>query len=125
MVAGNLLGYQRVAVRVSLASLPRGSVGHRPGHSGTATVPGGEVNAVKRSAVSTGQLSALLHVHTPPIDLVIFQEPVWQSHRRPHLAEGFTLRCLQRLSRPHVTTRRCRERDNRDISGASLPILSY
>jgi hypothetical protein len=39
-------------------------------------IPGGEVNAVKRSAVSTGQLSALLHVHTPPIDLVIFQEPV-------------------------------------------------
>ncbi len=47
------------------------------------------------------------------------------DHRRPHLAEGFTLRCLQRLSRPHVATRRCPERDNRNTSGASLPILSY
>ena len=60
------------------------------------------VNAVKRLAVSTGQLSALLHLHTPPIDLVIFQEPSQTSCRRPHLAEGFTLICLQRLSRPHV-----------------------
>ena len=49
-------------------------------------VPGGKVNAVKRSAVSTGQLNALLHLHTPPIDLVIFQEPSQTSCRRPHLA---------------------------------------
>ena len=68
---------------------------------------GGEVNAVKRSAVSTGQLSALLHLHTPPIDLVIFQEPSSQRDRRPRLAEGFTLRCLQRLSVPYVATQRC------------------
>ena len=88
-------------------------------------VLGGKVNAVKRSAVSTGQLSALLHLHTPPIDLVIFQEPSQTSCRRPHLAEGFTLICLQRLSRPHVATRRCRKRDNRNTRGASLPILSY
>jgi hypothetical protein len=71
-------------------------------------VPGGRVNAVKRSAVSTGQLSALLHLHIPPIDLVVFQEPSQSSCWRPHLAEGFTLICLQRLSRPHVATRRCR-----------------
>ena len=88
-------------------------------------VLGGKVNAVKRSAVSTGQLSALLHLHTPPIDLVIFQEPSQTSCRRPHLAEGFTLICLQRLSRPHVATRLCRKRDNRNTRGASLPILSY
>ena len=35
----------------------------------------GRINAAKRSAVSTGQLSALLHLHTRPIDLVVFQEP--------------------------------------------------
>src|SRR5262249_2864851 len=33
------------------------------------------INAVKRSAVSTGQLSALLHLHTRPIDPVVFREP--------------------------------------------------
>ena len=88
-------------------------------------VAGGGVNAAKRSAVSTGQLSTLLYLHTPPIDLVIFQEPSHVKCGRPHLAEGFTLICLQRLSRPHVTTQRCPERDNWDISGASLPILSY
>ena len=83
------------------------------------------INAVKQLAVSTGQLRRLLALHLRPIDLVVFQEPVSVKDRRPHLAEGFALRCLQRLSRPHVTTRRCRGRDNRDIRGASLPILSY
>jgi hypothetical protein len=33
------------------------------------------INAAKRSAVSTGQLSVLPHVHLRPIDLVVFQEP--------------------------------------------------
>ena len=33
------------------------------------------INAAKRSAVSTGRLSALPHVHVRPIDLVVFQEP--------------------------------------------------
>src|SRR5687767_12412184 len=33
------------------------------------------INAVKRSAVSTGPLRALLLVHFRPIDLVVFQEP--------------------------------------------------
>ena len=35
-----------------------------------------EVNAVKRLAVSTGRLRALLLVHLRPIDLVVFQEPM-------------------------------------------------
>src|SRR6516164_8278669 len=51
----------------------------------------GEVNAVKRSAVSTGQLSTLLYLHTPPIDLVIFQEPSQQA------AGGLVLRRVSRL----------------------------
>ena len=33
------------------------------------------IKAAKRSAVSTGQLSALLHLHTRPIDPVVFREP--------------------------------------------------
>ncbi len=33
------------------------------------------INAAKRSAVSTGPLSMLPHVHVRPIDLVVFQEP--------------------------------------------------
>src|SRR5579884_892902 len=49
------------------------------------------INAAKRSAVSTGQLSVLPHVHLRPIDLVVFQEPsslkgtgdlVWQGVSR-------------------------------------------
>src|SRR5215211_1368363 len=60
------------------------------------------MNAAKRLAVSTGQLSTLLCLHTRPIDLVIFQEPSPVKGWRPHLAEGFTLICLQRLSRPYV-----------------------
>jgi hypothetical protein len=60
------------------------------------------INAVKRSAVSTGQLRPLLVLHTRPIDLVVFQEPSSQRDRRPDLAEGFTLICLQRLSWPYV-----------------------
>ena len=62
----------------------------------------GRINAAKRSAVSTGQLRRLPALHTRPIDLVVFQEPVYQRYRRPRLAEGFTLRCLQRLSWPNV-----------------------
>ena len=33
------------------------------------------INAVKRLAVSTGQLNALLHLHIRPIDPVVFREP--------------------------------------------------
>ena len=55
--------YQQVAVRAAVSA------------SSLFPLIGGEVNAVKRSAVSTGQLSALLHLRTPPIDLVVLQEP--------------------------------------------------
>ena len=34
------------------------------------------INAVKRSAVSTGQLKPLLVLHTRPIDPVVFREPM-------------------------------------------------
>src|SRR5262245_66674137 len=61
-----------------------------------------KINAVKRLAVSTGQLRRLLALHLRPIDLVVFQEPSLQRSGRPDLAEGFTLICLQRLSWPYV-----------------------
>ena len=44
---------------------------------------------------------------------------------KSHLEAGFPLRCFQRLSLPHVATRRCRWRDNRNTSDASIPVLSY
>src|SRR5688572_5011268 len=53
------------------------------------------INAVKRSAVSTGKLSALLHLHIRPIDPVVFREPSYVKYGKRHLAEGFTLICLQ------------------------------
>jgi hypothetical protein len=37
------------------------------------------INAVKRLAVSTGQLKWLPTLHTPPIDLVVFQEPSFKE----------------------------------------------
>src|SRR5262245_50256170 len=85
----------------------------------------GGINAVKRSAVSTGRLSGSPRVHVRPIDLVVFQEPSPTRGRRPDLGGGFTLRCLQRLSAPYVATQRCPERDNWHTRGTSLPILSY
>src|SRR5262245_43036961 len=60
------------------------------------------INAVKRLAVSTSPLRRLLALHVSPIDLVVFQEPMFTRNGKPDLAEGFTLRCLQRLSRPYV-----------------------
>ena len=72
-------------------------------------------------AISTGRLHALLRVHPRPIDVVVYHG----SSGRTGLEGGFPLRCLQRLSRPHIATRRCRWRDNRYTRGASFPVLSY
>ena len=56
---------------------------------GTARAGAGkEINAVKRSAVSTGRLSVLPRVHPRPIDLVVFQEP-------SHLAVQETSSCRE------------------------------
>ena len=38
---------------------------------------------------------------------------------------GFTLRCLQRLSRPHFASQLCHWHDNCCTRGASIPVLSY
>jgi hypothetical protein len=49
------------------------------------------INAAKRSAVSTGQLSVLPHVHLRPIDPVVFREP------SPKRAGDLVLRGVSRL----------------------------
>ena len=42
-----------------------------------------------------------------------------------YLEASFTLRCFQRLSRPHFAFLPCRWRDNRCTIGAFIPVLSY
>ena len=44
---------------------------------------------------------------------------------KPCFEGGFTLRCLQHLSRPHIATQRCSWRNNWYTRGASIPVLSY
>ena len=74
-----------------------------------------------KRAIRTGQLHALLRVHTRPIDVVVFHG----SSGRTGFEGGFPLRCFQRLSRPDLATRLCRWRDNRSTRGPSTPVLSY
>ena len=47
------------------------------------------------------------------------------SKRSSHLAAGFALRCVQRLSVPDSDTRRCTWRHNRQTGGLSVTVLSY
>ena len=75
--------------------------------------------------ISTGQLHALLHFHLRPIDDVVYIEPYSSKDERSNLRGSFTLRCLQRLSRPYVATQPCPWRDNWCTSGTSIPVLSY
>src|SRR5688572_18100487 len=72
-------------------------------------------------AISTGKLHALQRFHTRPINVVVFHG----SQGRTSFEVGFPLRCLQRLSRPHIATLLCRWRDNRSTRGASNSVLSY
>jgi hypothetical protein len=48
-----------------------------------------------------------------------------QGPGKTHLETSFPLRCFQRLSLPHLATRRCHWRDNRYTRGVSTPVLSY
>jgi hypothetical protein len=91
--------------------------------------------AVRRSSHTTGQATRALStarlsmspcVHLPPINVVVSHGP--SEGLRPgriHLGGGFPLRCVQRLSRPDLATRRCRWHDNRYTRGQSVPVLSY
>ena len=71
--------------------------------------------------ISTSKLRTLLPFHTWPINEVVFLG----SQGKSCFEVGFPLRCLQRLSIPHLATRLCRWRDNRCTRGASFPVLSY
>ena len=72
-------------------------------------------------AISAARLNVSPRSHLRPIDVVVYDGPP----RRPHLGEGFALRCLQRLSRPDAATRPCAWRRNRHTVGPSNPVLSY
>ena len=72
-------------------------------------------------AISAARLNVSPRSHLRPIDVVVSDGPP----RRPHLGEGFALRCIQRLSRPDAATRPCAWRRNRHTVGPSDPVLSY
>ena len=71
--------------------------------------------------ISISQLNTLLRLHLWPINDIVYVEPQWRSYLRG----SFTLRCLQRLSRPHVATQPCPWQNNWYTRGASIPVLSY
>ena len=76
--------------------------------------------------ISTSPLNTLPCVHVWPINPVVCRGPYPISvGGRPHLEEGFPLRCFQRLSRPDVANQPCTWRYNWHTRGPSIPVLSY
>jgi hypothetical protein len=75
--------------------------------------------------ISTAQLHTLPCFHLQPINVVVFDGSVGIAPGSAHLEVGFPLRCIQRLSSPHIATQLCRWRDNWCTRGASIPVLSY
>ena len=71
--------------------------------------------------ISTSQLNMLPHLHTWPINVVVYHDPM----EKTSFEVGFPLRCFQRLSRPYVATLQCHWRDNRCTRGTSTSVLSY
>src|SRR5664279_3395248 len=79
-----------------------------------------ESNQANRT-ISTGKLHALPHLHTRPINVVVFHG----SQGNTRFEVGFPLRCFQRLSRPYIAMQHCRWRDNCSTRGTFIPVLSY
>src|SRR3569833_3133643 len=79
-----------------------------------------ESNQANRT-ISTGKLHALPHLHTRPINVVVFHG----SQGNSRFEVGFPLRCFQRLSRPYIAMQHCRWRDNCSTRGTFIPVLSY
>ena len=75
--------------------------------------------------ISTSQLHTLLRFHLWPINDIVYVEPYSSKDERSYLRESFTLRCLQRLSRPYIATQLCPWQDNWCTRGTSIPVLSY
>ena len=72
-------------------------------------------------AISTGKLNASRRLHSRPINVVVYHG----SRGRTRFEVGFSLRCIQRLSRPHIATQHCGWRHNCSTRGAFIPVLSY
>ena len=79
-----------------------------------------ESNQADRT-ISTGKLHALPHLHTRPINVVVYHG----SQGNSRFEVGFPLRCFQRLSRPYIAMQHCRWRDNCSTRGTFIPVLSY
>ena len=110
-VAGAFQGYRRT-LKTEQCELPASSL-----HS-----------LIVRSSprlISTGQLNTSLRLHPRPINDIVYVEPYSIKDERSYLRGGFTLRCLQRLSRPNVATQLCPWQDNWCTRGSSIPVLSY
>ena len=71
-------------------------------------------------AIRTGKLHGLLHFHTRPINVVVYD-----GSMKSYLEGGFPLRCFQRLSRPCIATLLHHWRDDRSTRGMFNPVLSY
>jgi hypothetical protein len=78
--------------------------------------------AVKRSIERLVPVSTRVATLAPP---AYRRDGLSRLSTRPGFEGGFPLRCFQRLSRPHIATRRCGWRHNRYTRGASIPVLSY
>ena len=89
----------------------------RPGLDGQVCWRGGK----RIRAISAGKLTRVAPLRPPAYR----RGGLPRLSTRPGFEEGFPLRCVQRLSRPHLATRRCGWRHNRSTRGASLPVLSY
>ena len=74
--------------------------------------------------ISTAKLNASRHLHTQPINLVVFKGS-YSYDGISNLGVGFTLRCFQRLSVPYIVAQLCHWRDNWCARGTSIPVLSY
>ena len=75
--------------------------------------------------ISTAKLNASRHLHTQPINLVVYKGSYSYSDGISNLGVGFTLRCFQRLSVPYIAAQLCHWRDNWCTRGTSIPVLSY
>ena len=78
-------------------------------------------------AISTDRLKPLRVFHLRPINLVFSKgsSGPFNMDGISNLEAGFTLRCIQRLSRPTIAIQPCHWRDNWDTRGSSIPVLSY
>ena len=75
--------------------------------------------------ISTNNLHTLLHFQRWPISSSSLRGLTSLRNGNLLLEGGFTLRCLQRLSRPYFASLLCPWQDNSCTSGTSIPVLSY